>query len=475
VLLKDVHPGSETSTPRKLTVLDDALIFFADDGIHGHELWRTDGTAEGTALLIDLNPGAASGPVELWQSDFVFDGFYYFEGNDGVRGPALWRTDGTAEGTTFVVDTRPEPTSSGLHHYFPMEDIAFLNGEIYFSGGGEQQSNPQLWKTDGTPEGSQRLTNFFSYNSSLSPRYLIRTRDRITLIGILVETISPVTTYGYGIYAFDPELSPPPPPDPRPGRLVNISTRGRIDVGDDVMIGGFIIEGGPVRAMIRGRGPSLAEQGVPKPLVDPQLSIYADGVEIAYNDDWADTQEEAIAACGLAPTYPTESATLIDLEPGVYTAITSGVGGTTGIGIAEGFGLYDLTPSEPGRLINISTRARVGAGDEVMIGGFVIEGPQAATVLLRARGPSLTASGLPHLLANPYLRLYSGATQIDFNDDWQEGSRVAEIEASGLAPTDARESALYRTLSPGAYTLMVEGVGGTIGTGIVEVFDVTEE
>jgi hypothetical protein len=110
-----------------------------------------------------------------------------------------------------------------------------------------------------------------------------------------------------------------------------------------------------------------------------------------------------------------------------------------------------------------------------MIGGFIIEGPEARTVILRARGPSLEGAGVEGALQDPYLRLFSGGTQIDFNDDWQEGSRAAEIETSGLAPSDPMEAALLRTLSPGAYTLIVEGVGATVGVGIVEAFDVTEE
>jgi hypothetical protein len=185
------------------------------------------------------------------------------------------------------------------------------------------------------------------------------------------------------------------------------------------------------------------------------------------------TQGEAIKSSGLALPSEAESAVLLELEEGAYTAVLSGLGGTIGIGIAEGFGL-EISGEESARLVNISTRGRVGSDNEVMIGGFIIEGG-AARVLLRARGPSLADLGVPDVLNDPVIRLFSDSSQIDFNDNWEDGQAAADVESIGLAPSDSRESALLRTLSPGAYTLFVEGAHGAAGTAIVEVFDVTEE
>jgi hypothetical protein len=284
---------------------------------------------------------------------------------------------------------------------------------------------------------------------------------------------------GKGIELYVLEESPPPPPPPPPpdptGRLANISTRGSVGTNDDVMIGGFIIEGtGPKTVLIRGRGPSLSSSGISGLLSDPAIQLFAGGTLLATNDNWEDGgQPEEIQATGLAPPESLESAILRPLDPGAYTVIVSGASSGTGTGIVEIFDVDDDTYVSI--LKNLSTRGRVQTGDGVMIGGFIIEGPEARTVILRARGPSLEGAGVEGALQDPYLRLFSGGTQIDFNDDWQEGSRAAEIETSGLAPSDPMEAALLRTLSPGAYTLVVEGVGGTVGVGIVEAIDVTED
>jgi hypothetical protein len=123
-------------------------------------------------------------------------------------------------------------------------------------------------------------------------------------------------------------------------------------------------------------------------------------------------------------------------------------------------------------LINISTRGQVQTGNNVMIAGFIIQGSGPQTVIVRARGPSMTAQGLAGALANPMLQLFSGQTQIAVNDNWQQAANQATIQSSGFAPADPLESAILMTLAPGAYTAIVTGVGGTTGVGIVEVFTV---
>jgi len=124
-------------------------------------------------------------------------------------------------------------------------------------------------------------------------------------------------------------------------RLANISTRGKVETGDNVMIGGFIVSGDDdAHMLVRAIGPSLSMAGVAEPLADPQLDLYdAQGTKIGSDDNWKDTQEAEIIATGLAPTIDSESAISASLAPGAYTAIVSGVGETTGIGLVEAYNL----------------------------------------------------------------------------------------------------------------------------------------
>jgi len=123
------------------------------------------------------------------------------------------------------------------------------------------------------------------------------------------------------------------------------------------------------------------------------------------------------------------------------------------------------------RMANISTRALVGTGQSQLIGGFIITGGPKL-VMIRAMGPSLAAFGVSPALANPSLTLYAGSVQLASNDDWKTNANVAEIIASGIAPTDDLESVLLIRLEPGTYTTVVSGAGGTTGIGLVEVYEI---
>jgi len=254
--------------------------------------------------------------------------------------------------------------------------------------------------------------------------------------------------------------------DPNPPRLSAISTRMQVLTGNDVAIGGFVIGGStPKTIVVRARGPSLAAAGVTGVLQNPQLQLFSGQSSLAFNDNWQDAPNSAqVLASGFAPSDAAESAILITLGPGAYTAIVSGAGGGTGVGIVEIFEVdADSMP-----LIAISTRGQVLTGNNVMIGGFVIEGSAPRTVVVRARGPSLTAAGVSGALADPQLQLFSGSTLIGYNNNWQDSDPDA-ILASGYAPANPLESAIRVTLPPGAYTAIVSGVGGGTGVGIVEV------
>jgi plastocyanin len=290
-----------------------------------------------------------------------------------------------------------------------------------------------------------------------------------------------------------PTPSPTPMPTPTPSatptpKLGNISTRSFVQTDDNVMIGGFIVEGTqPKRVIIRAIGPELAQFGVPNVLANPTLELHdGGGALIATNDNWQTTiigdiitqdQVQEILNSGRAPTDPRESAIIANLPAGNYTAIVRGVSSTTGVALVE---VYDLSPDADSILGNISTRSFVQTDDNVMIGGFIVQGSQPKMVIVRAIGPELTQFGVPNVLANPTLELHNGTgALIASNDNWQTTiiggiithDQVQEILNSGLAPTDPRESAIIASLPAGNYTAIVRGLSSTTGVALVEVYD----
>jgi uncharacterized protein GlcG (DUF336 family) len=274
-----------------------------------------------------------------------------------------------------------------------------------------------------------------------------------------------------------------------PSRLGNISTRGFVQTGDNVIIGGFIIEGTePKTVIVRAIGPELTQFGVPSALADPTLELHDSTTAlIASNDNWQTTQiggiitgdqVSAIQNSGLAPSQASESAIIATLQPGNYTAIVRGKNNTSGVALVE---VYSFSPGTSSILANISTRGFVQTGDNVMIGGFIIEGTEPKTVIVRAIGPELTQLGVPNALADPTLELHDGTRAlIASNDNWQttkiggiiSADQVSAIQNSGLAPSQPSESAIIATLQPGDYTAVVRGMNNTTGVALVEVNNV---
>jgi hypothetical protein len=252
-------------------------------------------------------------------------------------------------------------------------------------------------------------------------------------------------------------------------RLKNIATRGFVGIGDNVLIGGLVISGTENKTVIiRAKGPTLADAGVPNSLPDPQLFLFSGATVIDSNDDFQDHENANQIPTDLIPTNTRESVIVTTLAPGAYTAIVSGVNNEEGIGIVEVFEAEDTGET---RMVNIATRGFIGTGDNVLIGGLVITGTGTKKLVIRAKGPSLSSQGVDGALANPQMFLFSGADVIDSNDDWQSHERADDIPAN-LQPTSELESVISTNLSPGAYTVIVQGVDGGTGIGIVEVFEV---
>jgi phospholipase/lecithinase/hemolysin len=254
-----------------------------------------------------------------------------------------------------------------------------------------------------------------------------------------------------------------------PARAVNVSSRVTVGQGENNAIGGFIITGSaPRKVMVRAIGPSLTSHGVPGALSDPIVSLFdQSGALIATNDNWEDSQRQEIIDTGIAPTDRLESAILRTLPPGAYTAVMNGAGSSAGIGLVE---IYDVDTGSAATVANLSTRGFVGTGDNVLIGGLIIRDGANPLVVLRAIGPSLTASGVGNALLDPTLELYdSNGMQIGRNDNWRDGQPAA-TKATVLAPTDDREATMVVSLAPGAYTAIVRGQNDTTGMALVEAF-----
>jgi Tol biopolymer transport system component len=248
---------------------------------------------------------------------------------------------------------------------------------------------------------------------------------------------------------------------------LNVSTRLRVQSGDNAGIGGFIITGNDAkRVLLRGIGPSLAP-GISDVLANPTLDLRdSGGVQIRANNDWRETQEVEIMATGIPPTNDLEAAIVETLDPGSYTVILRGMGTTDGVGLVE---IYDLDQGAGSRLANLSTRAFVSAGDNVMIAGFILGGSSDEHVILRGIGPSLASTGVPNPLPDPTLELRDGnGTLVASNNDWQDGPPLGP----GLEPGSPLESVILATLPPGAYTALLAGVNSGTGVGLVEIYDV---
>lgn len=279
-------------------------------------------------------------------------------------------------------------------------------------------------------------------------------------------------------------------------RIINLSARAYVQSGSNILIAGFVVSGAGQKSMlVRGIGPALASFGVPGALQAPVLTLYdSSGDATATNSAWGGSARlaSAMAAVGAFP-LPADSLDAALLEPipvGSYTAQVAGAGGSSGVALAE---LYDADTGTPAaRLINISARADVQTGGNILIAGFVVAaGPTGAdeTVLIRGVGPALSGFGVPGVLSSPVLTLLdSQGNAIASNQGWSSSSTLgpssvrAGVEMAAAATmskvgaftlaSGAPDSAMTVTLPPGAYTAQVSGANAAEGVGLVEVYEV---
>jgi hypothetical protein len=266
-------------------------------------------------------------------------------------------------------------------------------------------------------------------------------------------------------------------------QLTNISTRAFVQTGDKVLIAGFILTGtDPKQVIVRGLGPTLGQPpfNVPNVLADPTLDLHNSTSSIATNDNWqsaANANQIPTSPVDYRPPNSLESAILITLQPGAYTAIMSGKNSTTGNGLVE---VYDLATSTFSQLTNVSTRGFVGTGDNRMIGGFITSGGNGSTqVVVRGLGPTLGQPpfNVPNVLADPALTLADrNGNIVGSNNNWKDkpgqaaAIQAASCNGSTCAPPNDLEAAFLATIPAGNYTVILEGNGGGTGIGLVEVY-----
>jgi hypothetical protein len=266
-------------------------------------------------------------------------------------------------------------------------------------------------------------------------------------------------------------------------RLTNISTRAQVGTGANLLIPGFVLVGsGTDTLLIRAVGPGLQQFSVSGVLAQPTLSLFdSNGNMIASNQGWANApfpselakMSSAVGAFALAPGSA-DCVLLAQLPAGAYTVQVSGVSSTTGVALAE---IYEVSSTGP-RLVNISTRAQVGTGSNILIPGFYISGSGSEQLLVRGDGPGLAQFAVAGALSNPTISVYSGQSVVALNTGWTTGpdaSDIASVSASVGAfafEAGSADSATVVNLGAGPYTVQLSGVGGTTGVGLAEIYEV---
>jgi hypothetical protein len=436
-------------------------------------------TAQGDAFLQAFVPLVTASPD--WDHTLLIVSFD--EGTTSVNGGGHIYTAAAAPWLA------PANVATTYNHFSVLRTIEEVYGLPFLGSAGTAMTMTELLPSTSTPSPTATPTATATATATVIPTQTPSPTPTPTGTATPTATATPTTT-----------VAPTPTPSATPtetatptatatatptpiatptstpaAQAINLSTRMRVQTGDDVGIGGFIITGGtPKHVLLRTIGPSLTQFGVPDALADPVLELHGPGTFATItNDNWRDdpVQEAAILATGIPPTNGLESAIDATLNPGAYTALIRGKNNIPGVALIE---VYDLSQAVLAKLANLSTRAFVSTGDNIVIAGFMLGGNNGNDrIVVRGIGPSLTAFGVPEALANPTLELHDGnGALVVANNDWlDDPAQAAELIAAGLAPTNNLESGIAATLPPGPYTALLAGLNDGTGNGVVEVYD----
>lgn len=378
--------------------------------------------------------------------------------NDGTQGNAgysnaAWASNQTASGLSWSSETLAQNQNANAIRWGTLHNFRF------------DSNRP--------PVATNATIGFFKTGTPVT--VAIQGPDPTNATPTPVPTVTPAATP-----TPPPQASPTPIPTPTagvPARPLNLSTRMRVgpDQGDNAGIGGFILTQDFTGVLVRVLGPSLSQFGVPGVLADPILELHKPDGEIITNDNWRDDPEQIAPILGHgAPLFFEESAMFFHLPAGSYTAVVRGKNKSTGTALVEIYTFF-------GYAANISTRAFVHDGGDIVIGGVILGGPSfpglppltgPKRIVVRGLGPSLGMLVF-NPLADPTLELRnSNGALILANNNWQDDSaQAAELMALGLAPAHPLEAAMAVTLGPGSYTALLSGRNNSTGVGLVEVYD----
>ncbi|HVU36055.1 MAG TPA: hypothetical protein VHE61_21620 [Opitutaceae bacterium] len=307
----------------------------------------------------------------------------------------------------------------------------------------------------------------------------------------LVENPAPVPLFPSSRYlqpwsgALNPRAGVPLPANPAHAHLGNLSIRADVsDAGEPLIVGAAIQGSRPLSLLVRAVGPTLTQFGVPNPTPNPTLTTYqASATDIAL-DDWGqspdgDALKAATAETGAfpLPDGSHDAALLASFSPGTLTVHAGSTGTASGVTLVELYAADD-DPSSAS-LVNVSARAHVGSGDDVLIAGFVTSGPGEMPLLIRAVGPALSEFGVTDAIADPQLEIYRDGDLVASNDDWSADpaqsaaiAHAASLTGAFPLPDGSRDASLMVTLPPGVYSAVVRSKNGPAGEALVEVYAV---
>jgi uncharacterized repeat protein (TIGR03803 family) len=429
------------------------------------------GGASGIGTVFSISPGGAfthlvsfdgiNGAYPYGEVTEASVGSFYgtaSEGGDNGFGTIFRLQSGTL---TAVYSFSPE---TGV---FPEGGLALAGDGMSFYGtasGGGEGGYGTVFKFE--TAGSLTVLSAFGFWNGAVPT----STPLLDATGNLYGTTAEGGLFGDGsIYRIALNTAPPSKQTTAPA---NLSTRGYVGTGDDVLIGGYIIAGtAPKTVIMRALGPSLTASGVGGALADPTIALYdAQGNAVAENDNWREGPDASLIASTIPPKDDREAAIARPLSPGAYTAVVRGVGGTTGIGLVE---IYDVEPQSNSKLLNLSTRVEVSSGARALIGGFIVPNGPSARILIRAIGPSLANAGFPFpkYLSSPKIEVRdAGGNLIASNTEWVHSPQKRQIAETGLPPMSDDEPAIVLTVPPGTYTAVVQGTTSDTGTALVEIY-----